>query len=143
MNNSKNLLVAVLLVILPSLATAGRGPLLDTQTSWDGEAISYPAGQANITAVILRIEEGDEPPFHCHPVPTMGYVLQGEIEVETADGKTAIFKQGESVVEVMRTVHRGRALKSPVEIIVFYAGAENVPTTVLPADDPDQQHCDS
>jgi hypothetical protein len=44
---------------------------------------------------------------------------------------------------VMRTVHRGKALKGPVEIVVFYAGAQDVPTTVLPADDVDHQYCDS
>jgi quercetin dioxygenase-like cupin family protein len=137
----------ILLMLVPCTLSvcvhAGGGPLLDTPTSWDEGSISYPQGQANITAVILRIEEGDEPPFHCHPVPTMGYVLKGEIEVETSGGKTAIFKQGDSVVEVMRTVHRGKALQAPVEIVVFYAGAEGIPTTVLPADDPNNQYCDA
>ncbi|MDX1734308.1 MAG: cupin domain-containing protein [Halioglobus sp.] len=133
------------LLALAATATSAAAPerLLDTTTTWEGGALSYPEGEARVTAVMLRIDEGDEPPFHCHPVPTMGYVLRGEVEVETASGKTAVFREGDSVVEVMRTVHRGKALRGPVEIIVFYAGATGVPVSVLPADDPDGQYCSS
>lgn len=127
----------------PWSASAASEPLLRSATTWAGGDIVYPQGDAEVTAVVLRIEEGEEPPFHCHPVPTMGYVLRGEIEVETGDGRKAVFREGQAVVEVMRTVHRGRALRGPVEIVVFYAGAAGVPTTVLPADDPGAQHCDA
>lgn len=131
-----------------ALALVGAGSsvmadtLLETTTDWSGGELSYPEGEARITAVILRIEEGDMPPFHCHPVPTMGYVLQGEVEVETAAGKRKVIRQGESVVEVMRTVHRGRSLGGTVEILVFYAGATDTPNTVLPDDDPEGKYCD-
>lgn len=124
---------------LPALAQPE--PLLKTTTTWEGGAIAYPDGQAEVTAVILRIGEGDIPPFHCHPVPTMGYVLKGVVEVETKDGKKRRMAAGESVVEVMNTVHRGVAVEAPVEIIVFYAGAKGVPTTVKPEDDPDHEYC--
>lgn len=116
-------------------------PLLQTDKSWDGGAIRYPVGDPQITAVILRIEAGDEPPFHCHPMPTLGYVLSGVVEVETRNGDKAVFRKGDAVVEVMRTVHRGVALEAPVEIIVFYAGAAGLPTTVLPHQAQAQAHC--
>ncbi|MCB1843025.1 MAG: cupin domain-containing protein [Halioglobus sp.] len=117
-------------------------PLLQTGKSWDGGAISYPSGDPQVTAVILRIEEGDEPPFHCHPMPTLGYVLTGVVEVETRNGDKAVFRAGEAVVEVMRTVHRGVALEAPVEILVFYAGASGLPTTVLPGQTEAAALCD-
>lgn len=41
----------------------------------------------------------------------------------------------------MRTVHKGRAVNGTVEIIVFYAGAKGIPTTVLPENDPDHEFC--
>ncbi len=116
-------------------------PLLQSTRSWDGGAISYPDGEAEITSVILRIEEGQEPPFHCHPVPTMGYVLRGVARLETQDGKTVTVREGQSVVEVMKTVHRGTAIEGPVEIVVFYAGARGLPVTVMPADEAAQHHC--
>ena len=71
----------------------------------------------------------------------MGYILKGQVEVETKDGKKVILSEGESAVEVMRTLHRGRAIDGPVEIIVFYAGAKDFPTTVLPENDPNHEHC--
>ena len=132
-------ILLLLSLILASQASAE--PLLKANSSWDGGAIAYPAGQAEVTSIILRIEEGQDPPFHCHPVPTMGYVLKGAVEVETSEGRKAVFRAGESVVEVLGTVHRGRALEGPVEIVVFYAGVKGVPNTVRPEEDPDGHYC--
>jgi quercetin dioxygenase-like cupin family protein len=134
------LCMAVSLLYLPS-AAAGTETLLETRTSWDGGALAYPAGEVKVTSFILRLEEGDVPRFHCHPVPTMGYVLKGRIRVETRDGKTAVFEEGQSVVEVMRTVHRGTAVDGPVEVIVFYAGSTDLPNTVFETDEASDQHC--
>ena len=132
-----------LMMIGISLCCAGAmaEPLLRTSQSWDGGSFAYPRGEPEITAVILRIEEDQVPPFHCHPVPTMGYVLKGVAEVETRSGEKVKIRAGDPLVEVMETVHRGRAIEGPVEIVVFYAGAEGVPVTVLAADDPEYHHC--
>ncbi len=121
----------------------GAEELLKTQTSWDGGEIYYPKGQAEITSFKLRIEEGQIPKFHCHPVPTLGYVLKGSVEVETKSGKKVILKEGESAVEVMRTIHRGKAIDAPVEIIVFYAGSTSMPNTVIPEEDSSNEYCSS
>ncbi|NVK38381.1 MAG: cupin domain-containing protein [Gammaproteobacteria bacterium] len=115
--------------------------LLKSTTSWDGQALSYPKGEAELTSMRLTLKANQALPFHCHPVPTFGYILSGEMEVETAEGKTTRFKAGDAVIEVMKTVHRGRALDSPVEILVFYAGEKNTPNTVLPKDDPNHKYC--
>lgn len=141
MKKDNRFTVTVLLLCTFLMQAASATQLLETQTSWDGGALAYPQGPLKITSFILRLEEGDQPKFHCHPVPTMGYVLSGSIRVETREGKTAVFTAGQSVVEVMRTVHRGTAVDGPVEIIVFYAGAANLPNTVFPEDDTADQHC--
>lgn len=135
-------LLASLAGATPLTVLAAPEPLMTTGSTWAGGDIVYPAGDPEVSAVILRIAEGEEPPWHCHPVPTMGYVLRGELEVQTQDGKTAVFREGDAVVEVLRTVHRGRALQAPVEVVVFYAGASGVPTTVLPGEDPGGTYCD-
>ena len=114
----------LLFALLPHLVSAEE--LLKTQTSWDGEGISYPQGQPKITSVKLRIEENQVTKFHCHPVPTLGIFLQGDVEVETINGKKIILKEGKSAVEVMRTIHRGRAINGPVEIIVFLRWVNDV-----------------
>ena len=131
----------LLFALLPKWATAEE--LYKTQTSWDGGAIYYPQGQAEITSVKLRIEENQVTEFHCHPVPTLGYILQGNLVVETKSGEKTILKKGESIVEVMRTIHRGRAINGPVEIIVFYAGSTTMPNTVLPENDLNRKYCKS
>lgn len=131
--------IFLLIALLPYLTSAED--LLKSQTSWDGGEIRYPSGQAEITSFILRLDARGTPRFHCHPVPTFGYVLKGKVEIETKDGKKTILKQGESAIEVMRTVHRGRALGGPAEIVVFYAGAVGLPNTVFPEDDPAREYC--
>jgi quercetin dioxygenase-like cupin family protein len=133
------LIIGMLLV----QAAAAKELLLETRTSWNGGTLAYPQGPVQITSFILRLEEGDQPRFHCHPVPTMGYVLKGRIKVETSDGNTATFQAGQSVVEVMRTVHRGTAVGGPVEIIVFYAGSADMPNTVFPEDEAAARYCKS
>jgi len=132
-----------LFVAIAAQGTMAAQPLLQSRTTWEGDPFIYPQGEAQVTAVLLSLKPGDAPAFHCHPVPTMGYVLEGEIEVETSEGKKAVFREGQAVVEVMRTVHRGRALDGPAKIVVFYAGAVDIPSTVLPADDPDGLYCDA
>ena len=137
-STARNLIVLGLLVILPAQATE----LLKTTRTWEGGEIRYPGGTAEITALRLEIEANEQTAFHCHPVPTLGYILKGTVEVEIRDGKTGLFREGESVVEVLKTVHRGRAVDGPVEIIVFYAGATGIPTTVLAEDDEQHLYCD-
>ena len=129
----------LMLLLIPSLVAAEE--LLKSQTSWDGGHIEYPSGQAEISSFILRLEQGEVPKFHCHPVPTFGYVLSGEVEIETKEGRKTILRQGESAIEVMRTVHRGRAIGGPAEIVVFYAGAVGLPNTVFPTQDPKGKFC--
>ena len=130
----------LLITVFPNLVVAEK-QLNKTQTSWDEGAIYYPQGQAEITSVKLRIEENQYTEFHCHPVPTFGYVLHGELVIETKEGKKITFEEGESVVEVMRTIHRGQAINGPVELIVFYAGSTTVPNTVLPKNDIKKKYC--
>jgi len=117
--------------------------LLRTSESWDGGAFSYPQGSPLVTSLVLELEEGQETPWHCHPVPTMGYVLEGSLEVETSTGKTVTLTPGESVVEVMRTMHRGRGMAGGARVVVFYAGATQIPVTVLADDAGANEHCTS
>ena len=128
-------------VVQPANA-ADSAELLRASKTWQGGDIVYPEGSPVITSVKLKIAEGEATPFHCHPVPTLGYILKGKVEVETKSGRKTVFSEGESAVEVLRTLHRGRAIEGPVEIIVFYVGASEIPHTVLPEDDPDARYCD-
>lgn len=81
-------------------------PMLKTQTSWDGQPLQYPAGQAEVT----------------------GMVVEGELEVALKDGRRNRLKAGDALAEVVNTAHNGRNVGTvPVKLVVFYAGSKNQP----------------
>ena len=121
--------------------TSSAQVLLKTQTSWDGGVVSYPQGQAEITSHKLTLKPEQDMKYHCHPVPTQAYILKGELLVETLSGKSIVLKAGESILEVMNTIHRGKAIGGEVELVVFYAGANKLPNTVLHDSPLSAQYC--
>lgn len=99
-------------------------PLLKTTTSWNGAPIQYPEGQAEITGVTITIAPGVESGWHTHPAPSFGVVLEGEVDIYLKNGETKHLKTGDSIVEVVNTLHTSKNNGSvPVKLIVFYAGA--------------------
>jgi len=106
-------------------------PLLKTEKSWDGKAIAYPAGNAEITGLMVEIAPGGETGWHLHPVPSFGVILEGTLEVTLKDGLARRFQTGDAIAEVMDTLHNGRNVGAmPVRIVVFYAGATGKPATI-------------
>ena len=132
---------AILISAVPGHAQTTNEELLKSGESWNGGAVAYPKGDPLVSSYRITLEKGQQTPFHCHPVPTMGYLVNGTLEVETAEGRSMTLQQGQSMLEVMKTVHRGHAVGGPVEIIVFYAGAVGVPNTVVPNSDSDTGYC--
>jgi quercetin dioxygenase-like cupin family protein len=139
MNRFRTTLAAfVLCLCLPSAASAldvspviKVTPLGRTISSWDGAPLVYPAGQAEISAMMIEIAVGAETGWHLHPVPSFAYVLQGMLEVRLRDGRTKRLGAGEALVEVVNTQHNGRNIGTqPVKLVVFYAGAAGSPLTL-------------
>ena len=116
--------------------------ILKTTTSWDGNSIVYPEGSPEITALTIDMPEGFNTGFHCHPVPNLAYMLEGEIEVEVFDGPKIIFKEGDAFEEVIHSWHRGKVIKGPAKILVFYVGEVDTPITIKPkSDDLNNEMC--
>lgn len=134
--------ITALLFLNALIISAYADVVLEASTTWEGGEVVYPKGQPEITSVILKIKQGEVTKFHCHPVPTLGYILKGSLEVETKAGEKATFNQGESVIEVMRTVHRGTAVGGAAEAVVFYVGEKSMPNTILAENDPEFIYCD-
>jgi len=110
-------------------------PLLKSTTSWDGKPLQYPAGQAEVSMLRVEIAVGGETGWHLHPVPNVGIVMQGTLEVSLKDGRTKRLGPGEALPEVVDTLHNGRNVgPDPVHLIVFYAGAVGTSLTVREAD---------
>jgi quercetin dioxygenase-like cupin family protein len=98
--------------------------VLKATESWDGQKLSYPQGQAEITGMIIEVAAGAETGWHLHAVPSFGMVLEGEIDVHLKDGRVKKVKKGETLAEVVNTYHNGRNNGTvPVKILVFYAGS--------------------
>jgi len=130
---AKVFFLAMLILVSSPLYSAVE-PLLESATSWDGGDFFYPQGNAQISSVKLQLHKNKDAPFHCHPVPTMGFIAKGKVLLETPDGKSREYKAGDAVIEVMKNLHRGKALSDEAEIIVFYAGAKGIPNTVFESD---------
>ena len=106
-------------------------PLLKTQTSWDGKAISYPKGRAEISAIHIEVAPGAKTDWHWHNVPSFAYMLEGELQVTQKNGKQKMLTAGEALAEDVGTLHYGHNTgKVPAKLVVFYAGAVDVANTV-------------
>ncbi len=135
----KKLICGICLVLLLSggafAADEGKvrvDELAKTGSSWDGSLLpSYPAGAPVVTILRISIPPGVQLPLHRHPVINAGVLLSGELTVVTEDNKTLHMKAGDSIVEVVNKWHYGKNEgDKTAELIVFYAGAENMPITV-------------
>ncbi|MFO7189266.1 MAG: cupin domain-containing protein [Pseudomonadota bacterium] len=115
--------------------------ILKTTTTWEGKPIVYPQGQAEITGLTIELAPGGETGWHAHPVPSFGMILEGTLAVTLKDGRTRVFQAGDSVAEVIGTLHNGRNVgEGPVKLLVFYAGSVDTPLTVkAPAESQDKR----
>ena len=105
--------------------------LFRTTSSWDGKQIVYPEGQAEVTALIVEIAPGESTGWHQHPVPSFAFLLEGTLEITLSDGQAKRMEPGDALSEVTGTIHMGRTLsKTPVKIVVFYAGSVGKALTV-------------
>lgn len=107
--------------------------LVKATQSWDGEFLpAYLQGQPEITILRIIIPPGTRLNTHSHPVINAGVLISGQLTVVTKDGKTLHLKAGDTIVEVVNTLHYGiNQGKVPAEIIVFYAGVIDTPITVV------------
>ncbi len=110
-------------------------PLLKTSESWNHKALAYPTGKPEVTSLLLEIQPGAETGWHLHPIPCVAYLLQGTLEVSLKDGQVNHIEAGQSIAEVVNTLHNGKNVgKDVVKIVVFFIGAQGTPLTVKEAD---------
>jgi quercetin dioxygenase-like cupin family protein len=111
---------------------AAADVLIDTDTTILGQPFEYPQGRPKITAAIVTVPPHTTLKRHHHPVPLVGYILQGELIVDYGEAGERTYSKGDVLVEAFNTPHQGRnGGKGNIKILVIYAGAEGVPNTVL------------
>ena len=104
-----------------------REQLLRTDAAWNGVRYSFPAGPAELVVAKITIPAHGVLSWHSHPMPSLAYVLAGEITVEDKQGNKKHFTAGQVMPETVNTAHRGIVGDQPATFIVFYAGSKDMP----------------
>ena len=114
--------------------TAQRGPtdirarpavrvthLLSTSVTATGQPIRLPKENVDVTASIYEFLPGAMLPIHRHPFPRYGYILSGRLSVTNeATGDTAVYVEGDFVVEAVGQWHSGQNIgPGPLRILVI------------------------
>jgi quercetin dioxygenase-like cupin family protein len=106
--------------------------VLSTGTTTTGQRIRYPAGKAHVTMQELTLEPGQETGWHTHPVPVIGYILEGELTVDYGAKGQKVYHKGEGFVEALNQPHNGRNTgQEPVKILAIVDGVQGVKGAVM------------
>jgi quercetin dioxygenase-like cupin family protein len=107
--------------------------LISSTNSWDGAVLpAYPRQQPNITILRIQIPPGARLHTHKHPIINAGVLLRGQLTVITTTGAILHLVAGDPIIEVVNTLHYGiNEGKTEAEIMVFYAGTLDDPTSIL------------
>lgn len=107
--------------------------LLQSGTTNTGDALVYPkTDKPEVTTMIIEIAPGASTPLHRHPVPSVAYMLQGELEVQAEGGIVNRYKAGDAFLETINRTHMGTNVgTTPVKILVTYIGIKGEPVTVV------------
>lgn len=72
-----------------------------------------------MTMAFIRVEPGAEVPEHSHPHEQVGTVLKGSIEMDIG-GNIKVVTAGTAYHVPSDTIHKGRCLDSPTEILEVF-----------------------
>jgi quercetin dioxygenase-like cupin family protein len=106
-------------------------PLLSSGETVVGERIAYPAGApAKVTAAVVTLAPGQETGWHTHGMPVLGYVLEGELEVDYGEKGVRVYRAGEAVLEAIGVAHNGRNTGvAPMRVLAVFMGADGLKPT--------------
>lgn len=118
--------------------TVIKKELIHTSQSWDGaELPNYLEGRPEIVAMKYEFPIGQKLDWHHHPVINFGILVQGELTIIDKDGNEKVVHEGEVVVEMVNTIHRGENRGSkPAILYMFYTSQKDLPLSVQHAEIP-------
>ncbi|AXG71685.1 cupin domain protein [Kordia sp. SMS9] len=136
---NKSPLLFFLLCILFTACTTNSNAKIEvtaltkTTKSWNDTPLpTYPDGTPEVTILKIVIPPKTKLNWHKHPVINAGVLLKGALTVISKANDTLHLKAGEPIVEIVNAWHYGENKGTePAEIIVFYAGVEKKPITIL------------
>ena len=106
--------------------------LIRTSESWDGAMLpDFPVGKPELRVIRLDFPVGAKTGWHHHTVVNYGIVQQGDLTIVCQDGTERTFHEGEPLVEVIGTIHRGENRgKRPVILVMFYYSEPGAEITI-------------
>ena len=106
--------------------------LIRTSQCWDGAQLpDFPQGKPELRVIRLDFPIGAKTGWHHHTVVNYGIVQQGELTIVCQDGSKRTFHEGEPLVEVIGTIHRGENRgKKPVILNMFYFSTPGAEITI-------------
>ena len=82
--------------------------LIRTSRSGDGSLLpDFPQGKHELRVLRMDVPVRAQTGWHHHTVVNYGVVQQGDLTIVCQDGTERTFREGEALVEVIGTVHRG------------------------------------
>ena len=106
--------------------------LIRTSQSWDGAMLpDFPQGQPELRVIRLDFPVGAKTGWRHHTVVNYGIVQQGDLTIVCQDGSERTFHEGEPLVEVIGTIHRGENRgRKPVILNMFYYSEPGAEITI-------------
>lgn len=106
--------------------------LIRTSQSWDGANLpDFPQGKPELRVIRLDFPVGAKTGWHHHTVVNYGIVQQGDLTIVCQDGSEKTFYEGEPLVEVIGTIHRGENRGSrPIILNMFYFSSPGQEITI-------------
>lgn len=113
--------------------------LIKTQHAWDGSLYhSYPQGRPELSVLKFHIQPNSTLPWHTHPYPNAGYVLQGTLTIEDRLGHKHTYTEGQAFAESVKHVHRGVTGPDGATLIIVYSGVHGIkPSQSEPGEKPE------
>jgi len=107
-------------------------PLFQATVNSLGQPIAYPRdGTPEVTALLVEMAPGQVTGWHQHPVPLLGYLLEGELTVTQISGEKRVVRPGEVSLESVGVIHQGANEGAfPLKMIVFVIGQKDVPFVI-------------
>jgi quercetin dioxygenase-like cupin family protein len=106
--------------------------LLQTTNNSVGLPIAYPrGGTPEVTVLLIEMAPGEETGWHRHPVPLMGYIMEGTLTVYQATGHKRVIPAGGVSLESVDMIHNGvNEGAVPCKMVVFVVGVKDIPFTI-------------
>ena len=106
--------------------------IVSATESWNGDAYSYPEGQAQISLLKITAPVGFRTPVHTHLQPGVAYVAKGKLECVVTAANTKVFFTGDSFATTFgNTPHYCQSIgKEAAVIFVANAGVSGQPVTI-------------